>query len=115
MCISDTCNDGYYSDILSGVEQAIASLAGDLEIGSDVCLPCDETCALCNGPGTRIALDSCLTCKCPSQGNHCVGGCDIHMGEKIVSYLNIIMIIATWYWNINHYNNNRWRNLAWGQ
>ena len=89
MCVSDACNDGYYSDILSGVEQANPSLVGDLEIGFDICIPCDEPCAQCSGPGTRIAIEVCQACRyaANTQGTQCVRECDIHTGEKTLGHL----------------------------
>lgn len=76
MCVSGTCNDGYYREVLT-LQQANASIVGDLEIGSDVCIPCDELCAQCTGPGSRLERNSCQDCKFASQGLQCVMECNI--------------------------------------
>ena len=57
----DSCSNGYYRTILTA-DLANASITGDLQIGSDICLPCDELCAVCTGPGVRIG-ESCFACS----------------------------------------------------
>ena len=62
MCVSDTCNRGYYRDVLSP-EHADVSVVGDLMFGSDVCVPCDELCEECTGPGPMLEATACQRCS----------------------------------------------------
>lgn len=78
MCVSDTCDRGYYRDVLSP-EHVDVSIVGDLMFGHDVCVPCDELCELCVGPGSRIdPLNACQTCSSASQLEEaqCVAECN---------------------------------------
>ena len=66
MCVSDTCNQGYYRDALSP-ERANVSVVGDLMFGSDVCVPCDELCEECTGPGPMLEAAACQVCSRATQ------------------------------------------------
>ena len=79
MCISGNCDPGYYRAILSP-ENANTSLLGDLLLGTDVCIPCDELCSQCTGPGHRIQPNSCQQCSRATQGSRCVAG-NNHSGK----------------------------------
>ena len=73
------CTAGYYGAVLTP-EQANASIVGDLPSGSDVCVPCDEVCSRCTGPGNRLGsnrqLSSCQECRFASQESFCVQECN---------------------------------------
>ncbi len=73
MCVSDVCNVGFYRDVLT---PNLASIIGDLELGSDVCVPCEELCARCAGPGSRLEFNSCQACRFATQGSVCVQECN---------------------------------------
>lgn len=75
MCVSDTCNRGYYRDVLSP-EHADVSIVGDLMFGHDVCVPCDELCEVCTGPGSRLELKACQACSMATQELQCVEECN---------------------------------------
>lgn len=81
MCLANHCNRGFYQGILAP-ENANASIVGDLEIGSDVCIPCDELCEQCTGPGSRIQPSSCQICKFATQGPQCVRACNNESGKE---------------------------------
>lgn len=74
MCVTGTCSSGYYRDILSG-DRANTSIVGQLEIGSDICVPCDDLCTQCTGPGIRIEVNSCQECKYAIDDGECVSEC----------------------------------------
>ncbi len=90
MCVSDSCGRGYYRAILSP-EQADSSIVGDLIVGSDVCIPCDELCEECTGPGKKLELNACQVCKNATQGTQCVAECDRITGEETMDRLWLIM------------------------
>lgn len=76
MCLSSAsaCPDGHYPDQLT-------SSAGVLEEGADVCLPCDELCSTCIGPG--VSSSSCLTCAyAEDEDGMCVDACQPGSGQK---------------------------------
>ena len=66
MCVSETCNRGYYRDVLPP-ERANVSVVGDLMFGSDVCVPCDELCEECTGPGPMLEATACQVCSRATQ------------------------------------------------
>ena len=81
MCLSSAsaCPDGYYPDQLT-------SSTGVLKEGAEVCLPCDELCSTCIGPG--VSSSSCLTCAyAEDEDGMCVDACQPGAGQKGVAVL----------------------------
>ena len=62
------CNAGYYRAVL-------ASNDSGLEFGSDVCVPCNETCAECYGPESVLGPNGCQSCRYALQLSQCVSEC----------------------------------------
>ena len=76
MCLSSasTCPDGYYPDQLR-------SPTGILDAGTEICLPCDELCSTCIGPG--VSSSSCLNCAiAEDEDGMCVSACQDGSGQK---------------------------------
>ena len=77
MCIVNTlgCPEGYYSDKLT-------SAKGDLQAGTDICLPCHTLCSTCIGPG--VSSTSCLGCAIAEDENGtCVSSCQPGSGSLL--------------------------------
>jgi hypothetical protein len=74
MCVP-TCNGSrYYRNPLTPEQ---ATLTGDLEVGSEVCVPCDELCnGECNGPGHLLEPYGCLECRYSREGSECTSQCN---------------------------------------
>lgn len=82
------CDVGYYEAVLT-TEHANTYTVGDLEFGSDVCLPCDEACAQCTGPGNTLAPNGCQNCTFAVQGSECVEQCNTTTGKTSTTTLDI--------------------------
>ena len=74
MCLSSGCLRGtYFSTSTAAI--------GDLESGTDVCIPCHHLCVVCIGPGTR--LDNCSKCRYATRvSEQCVRSCNATSGEE---------------------------------
>ena len=74
MCLSSGCLPGtYFSTSTAAI--------GDLESGTDVCIPCHPLCEVCIGPGTR--LDDCSKCRYATRvSEQCVRSCNATSGEE---------------------------------
>ena len=74
MCLSSGCLPGtYFSTSTAPI--------GDLESGTDVCIPCHPLCEVCIGPGTR--LDDCSKCRYATRvSEQCVRSCNATSGEE---------------------------------
>lgn len=72
-----SCVPGTYQSILFNNETT-----GELVGGSDICRPCDELCAECEGPGT--SRDVCPRCRNATSltMNQCVDRCHLQTGEE---------------------------------
>lgn len=84
ICISG-CDSGYY-EVLLTPEYANTSTLGDLELGTDVCLPCDGLCVECTGPGIMLAPGGCQNCTFAVRGIECVEQCNTTIGEHSQHY-----------------------------
>ena len=72
-CLSTGCLLGTYSSTSTAA-------IGDLQSGSDVCLPCDPLCAGCIGPG--ILPGECIQCRYATRFSEgCVRSCNATTGE----------------------------------
>ena len=72
-CLSTGCLPGTYSSTSTAA-------IGDLQSGSDVCLPCDPLCAVCTGPG--ILPGECIQCRYATRFSEgCVRSCNATTGE----------------------------------
>ncbi|KAL5488667.1 hypothetical protein EMCRGX_G017643 [Ephydatia muelleri] len=75
-CHISTCPQGTYPSTasstkppFSGTAQSLLSIVQDV---STWCLPCDDVCASCTGPGNT----SCTTCRYAQRLAQCVSGCN---------------------------------------
>ena len=86
--MTGVCGPGYYRDVLSAANSNLG-LTGNLSVGSDICLPCDELCSQCTGPGLDMAV--CSECafamttqgECVAECNKSAGKWSFEGGEKI--------------------------------
>ncbi len=83
MCVPRFCPDGTYSSTLQPGVQSKPSIIGDLQIGSDICLPCNELCEVCVREGTDVL--SCPQCKFARSGDECVRECNSVTGESVIT------------------------------
>ncbi|XP_064389307.1 epidermal growth factor receptor-like isoform X3 [Halichondria panicea] len=74
MCVPRFCPDGTYSSTLQPGVQSELSIIGNLQIGSDICLPCNELCEVCVREGTDVL--SCPQCEYARSGDECVRECN---------------------------------------
>ena len=73
-CLSSGCLPGMYSSTSTAA-------IGDLQSGSDVCIPCDPLCELCTGPG--IQQGECILCRYATHlTDGCVRSCNATTGEE---------------------------------
>ena len=88
-CVS-SCVPGTYQSVL-GVEESF----GELLAGSDVCRPCHELCAECEGEGVSRAV--CPRCKYATSltMNQCVRNCHPLTGTKYV-IVGHFVILSSW-------------------
>ncbi len=77
------CPDGTYTSTLQPGVQSQASIIGDLQIGSDICLRCNELCEVCVREGTDVL--SCPKCEFARSGDECVRECDPATGEWVIN------------------------------
>eukprot|EP00731_Ephydatia_muelleri_P019538 Em0012g363a len=75
-CRTSTCPQGTYPSTasstkppFSGTGQSLLSIVQDV---ATWCLPCDDVCASCTGPGNT----SCTTCRYAQRLAQCVSGCN---------------------------------------
>ena len=80
-CHISTCPQGTYPSTassttppFSGTSQSLLSIVQDV---STWCLPCDDVCASCTGPGNT----SCTTCRYAQRLAQCVSGCNNDTGN----------------------------------
>ena len=80
-CRTSTCPQGTYPSTasstkppFSGTGQSLLSIVQDV---ATWCLPCDDVCASCTGPGNT----SCTTCRYAQRLAQCVSGCNNDTGN----------------------------------
>ena len=80
-CRTSTCPRGTYPSTASSTKPFLSETSQSLlSIVQDVatwCLPCDDVCASCTGPGNT----SCTTCRYAQRLAQCVSGCNNDTGN----------------------------------
>ena len=83
--LDNVCNStSFYRTVLSSA--VLNSNVSGLELGSEVCVPCNETCDRCNGPESVLGPNGCQSCRYAQRWSQCVRECDT-TGKHFVQFL----------------------------